>query len=183
MLKRFTTLSPQKNMLFLSFLLPLFVMMVIYATMGVYPFGNSTLLTVDLGQQYVDFFSYYRTTLLSDPSALFFSFTKSFGGEMLGLWAYYLMSPFNLIFLLFPQSQLPLAVTILIDPDEGFGFRTDFCSSVDFPVRRQRLVGAVLRSELCPDGLRHRQSIERHVAGRACFPASDHSGFRETAIR
>ena len=100
MLKRFTTLSPQKNMLFLSFLLPLFVMMVIYATMGVYPFGNSTLLTVDLGQQYVDFFSYYRTTLLSDPSALFFSFTKSFGGEMLGLWAYYLMSPFNLIFLL-----------------------------------------------------------------------------------
>ena len=64
MLKRFTTLSPQKNMLFLSFLLPLFVMMVIYATMGVYPFGNSTLLTVDLGQQYVDFFSYYRTTLL-----------------------------------------------------------------------------------------------------------------------
>lgn len=114
MLKRFTTLSPQKNMLFLSFLLPLFVMMVIYATMGVYPFGNSTLLTVDLGQQYVDFFSYYRTTLLSDPSALFFSFTKSFGGEMLGLWAYYLMSPFNLIFLLFPQSQLPLAVTILI---------------------------------------------------------------------
>ncbi|WP_320164822.1 YfhO family protein [uncultured Trichococcus sp.] len=114
MLKRFTTLSPQKNMLFLSFLLPLFVLMVIYATMGVYPFGNNTLLTVDLGQQYVDFFSYYRTTLLSDPSAVFFSFTKSFGGEMLGLWAYYLMSPFNLIFLLFPQSQLPLAVTLLI---------------------------------------------------------------------
>ncbi|WP_319470872.1 YfhO family protein [uncultured Trichococcus sp.] len=114
MLKRFTTLSPQKNMLFLSSLLPLFVLAVIYATMGVYPFGNSTLLTVDLGQQYVDFFSYYRTTLLSDPSAIFFSFTKSFGGEMLGLWAYYLMSPFNLIFLLFPQSQLPLAVTLLI---------------------------------------------------------------------
>lgn len=114
MLKRFTTLSPHKNMLFLSFLLPLFVMLVIYATMGVYPFGNSTLLTVDLGQQYVDFFSYYRTTFLSDPSAVFFSFTKSFGGEMVGLWAYYLMSPFNLIFLFFTQSQLPLAVTLLI---------------------------------------------------------------------
>lgn len=114
MLKRFTTLSPHKNMRSLSFLLPLFIMMVIFAAMGVYPFGNSTLLTVDLGQQYVDFFSYYRTTLLSDPSAIFFSFTKSFGGEMLGLWAYYLMSPFNLIFLFFPQSQLPLAVTVLI---------------------------------------------------------------------
>nr|WP_319218839.1 YfhO family protein [uncultured Trichococcus sp.] len=114
MQKRLTNLYPQKNMLCLSFLMPLFVMMVIYATMGVYPFGNNTLLTVDLGQQYVDFFSYYRTTLLSDPSAIFFSFTKSIGGEMLGLWAYYLMSPFNLIFLLFPQSQLPLAVTLLI---------------------------------------------------------------------
>ncbi|CZQ82913.1 YfhO family protein [Trichococcus ilyis] len=114
MLQRFAHLSPHKNMLLLSFLLPLFVMAVIYATMGVYPFGNSTLLTVDLGQQYVDFFSYYRTTLLSDPSAIFFSFTKSFGGEMLGLWAYYLMSPFNLILLFFPQSQLSMAVTILI---------------------------------------------------------------------
>ena len=179
--KRFTTLSPQKNMLFLSFLLPLFVMVVIYATMGVYPFGNSTLLTVDLGQQYVDFFSYYRTTLLSDPSAIFFSFTKSFGGEMLGLWAYYLMSPFNFIFLLFPAVPVALGGDHL-DSDEGFRVRTDFCSSVDFPVRRQRLVSSVLRSELCLDGLCHRQSIKRHVAGWARFPASDHSWSGKTDV-
>lgn len=110
----FPTMIKNKKILLISFFLPLIIMATIYAVMGVYPFGNNTLLTVDLGQQYVDFFSYYRHTLLSEPSAFFYSFNKAIGGEMVGLWAYYLMSPFNLIFLLFPQKLLPVAVTLLI---------------------------------------------------------------------
>jgi uncharacterized membrane protein YfhO len=114
MLKHFPTMVKNKETLLIAFFLPLFIMTTIYAVMGVYPFGDNTLLTVDLGQQYVDFFSYYRHTLLSEPSALFYSFTKAIGGDMLGLWAYYLMSPFNLIFLFSPQKLLPVAVTLLI---------------------------------------------------------------------
>ncbi|MDN6627005.1 MAG: YfhO family protein, partial [Pisciglobus halotolerans] len=99
--------------LILSFFIPLLIMLVIHAFKGVYPFGDSSLLTIDLGQQYIDFFSYYRETLLHDPGSLFYSFAKSIGGDMISLWAYYLTSPLNLIFLLLPQSQLSLGVTII----------------------------------------------------------------------
>ncbi|MFL2132304.1 YfhO family protein [Desemzia sp. FAM 24101] len=99
--------------LLLAFAVPFLVMSVIHAFKGVYPFGNETVLTIDLGQQYVDFLAYYRTTLLEDPSAFFYSFSKAIGGDMVGLWAYYLASPFNLIFLLLPQSQVALGVTVV----------------------------------------------------------------------
>ncbi|MBM6614231.1 YfhO family protein [Desemzia sp. RIT804] len=99
--------------LLLAFTVPFLIMSGIHAFKGVYPFGNETVLTIDLGQQYVDFLAYYRQTLLEDPTAFFYSFTKAIGGDMVGLWAYYLASPFNLIFLLFPQSQVSLAVTVV----------------------------------------------------------------------
>lgn len=89
------------------------------------PFGSSSLLTVDLGQQYVDLFAYFRHTLLHDPSAFFYSFSKTIGGEMVGVWAYYLMSPFNLIYLLFPGQSLTTGiflVTILKYGCAGWAF-------------------------------------------------------------
>lgn len=92
---------------------------------GMGPFGNSTLLTVDLGQQYVDFFAYFRHTLLSHPSGLFYTFQKALGGEMFGVWTYYLMSPFNLLLLLFPDKSLPSAIywiTILKYGAAGLSF-------------------------------------------------------------
>ena len=109
-----TKIKSKKQLLTLSFLLPFIIMGIIYAMMGVYPFGNNTLLTVDLGQQYVDFFSYFRHTLFNEPSALFYSFAKGIGGDMVGLWSYYLNSPFNLLLLFTPDRFLPVGVTLLI---------------------------------------------------------------------
>lgn len=80
---------------------------------GFIPFGEDTMLTIDLGQQYIDFYSLFRDTIFNDSSQLFYSFEKAIGGEMIGLWAYYLLSPFNIIFLLFPESELALAVTLI----------------------------------------------------------------------
>ena len=71
------------------------------------------MLTVDLGQQYIDFFSQFKDTLLNHPTKFFYSFEKGFGGEMVGLWAYYLMSPFNLILLFFNEGNFDIAVTLL----------------------------------------------------------------------
>ncbi|MGO4927643.1 YfhO family protein [Fundicoccus sp. Sow4_D5] len=80
---------------------------------GFIPFGEDTMLTIDLGQQYIDFYSLFRDTVFNDTSQLFYSFEKAIGGEMIGLWAYYLLSPFNIIFLFFAEADLALAVTLI----------------------------------------------------------------------
>ena len=98
----------------LSVLIPAVMILAIFMLFTITPLGNRTWLTIDLGQQYVDFFSYYQDTLLHHPEQFFYSFSKSIGGEMVSLWAYYLLSPFNLLFLLIPRSALAMGVSLLI---------------------------------------------------------------------
>ena len=98
----------------LSVLIPAVMILAIFMLFTITPLGNRTWLTIDLGQQYVDFFSYYQDTLLHHPEQFFYSFSKSIGGEMVSLWAYYLLSPFNLLFLLIPRSAISMGVSLLI---------------------------------------------------------------------
>lgn len=93
--------------------LPFIVMLVVFALLKMTPFGNSSILTWDMGEQYIDFFAFYRDTLLHHPSQLLYSFTNGIGGETIGLWAYYLLSPFNLIMLFFNKSILPIGILLL----------------------------------------------------------------------
>lgn len=97
----------------LSFWLPLLVMLSYFMYRGMSPFGTSSILTVDLGQQYIDQFAAFKHTLLSHPSSFFYSFSNALGGDMISEWAYYLMSPFNLIYLVVPLMQLPAAILIV----------------------------------------------------------------------
>ena len=45
----------------LSILIPAVMILAIFLLFTITPFGNRTWLTIDLGQQYVDFFSYSKT--------------------------------------------------------------------------------------------------------------------------
>ena len=94
----------------ISFFLPVLLMGGYFAYRGMAPFGSSSILTVDLGQQYVDFFSYLRSTLLHHPTSIFYSFSKGLGGEMWGTNAYYLFSPLNLILLPFAGKFLSAGI-------------------------------------------------------------------------
>ncbi|MDO5568612.1 MAG: YfhO family protein [bacterium] len=98
--------------LFLAFVIPLILMVIVYAISGIYPFGEKTLLTVDMQGQYVSFFSAYKN-ILGGVTNLFYSFSKTLGGNMYSLFCYYLMSPFNLILLLFDISNFPNAIFII----------------------------------------------------------------------
>ena len=62
------------SLLFLSFVIPAAVMAAFFCYRGMGPFGKSTLLTVDLGQQYVDFFAY--VTLYSVILVVFSTLSK-----------------------------------------------------------------------------------------------------------
>lgn len=99
--------------LLLSFWLPFLIMSGYFISRNMYPFGSSSLLTVDLGQQYVDFYAFFRNTLLHHPTSFFYSFSKALGGGMLGEWAYYLLSPFNLLLLLFPAKNINAAIFLM----------------------------------------------------------------------
>ena len=106
----------EKKKLYISisaFAIPAAIMLVVYFFMGMYPFGNNTLLTVDLKDQYISFFSYLKQLFSSGGGSPFYTFSKNLGGDMIGLGAYYLMSPLNLIFLLFDISKFPTAVLLL----------------------------------------------------------------------
>ena len=103
-----------KKLLFyiLAFIIPCSLMTVIYATAGIYPFGQNSLLTVDLAQQYSAFFGAFKDVL--DGSAnIFYSFSKTLGGNMYGLLTYYLMSPFNLLLFFFDKGSIPEAIFLI----------------------------------------------------------------------
>lgn len=106
-------MKSKRSALLLSFFTPLIIVTGYFIYRHFAPFGNSSVMTVDMGQQYIDFFTYFRTTLLHNPSGIFYSFNKALGGDMLGTWSYYLMSPLNLLILLFPLSKLPAVVGVI----------------------------------------------------------------------
>lgn len=97
----------------MSFWFPMLIMLGYFIYRGMAPFGNQTILTVDLGQQYIDQFATFKYTILSHPSSFFYSFSNGLGGDMIGEWAYYLMSPFNFIYLFFPIANFPTAILIV----------------------------------------------------------------------
>ncbi|MBS9335088.1 YfhO family protein [Fructobacillus sp. M1-13] len=97
----------------LSFWLPFFFLLTYFIYRHMAPFGSQTILTVDLGQQYLDYFAQFKETILHDPSAFFYSFSSGLGGDMIGEWSYYLMSPFNLFFLFANATTLPAWILLV----------------------------------------------------------------------
>jgi len=97
---------------FLAFIIPVIIMTIIYAFRGIYPFGDNSLLTVDMAGQYVAFFNALKN-IFSGTANIFYSFSKTLGGNMFGLVAYYLLSPLNLLIAAFPKESI-LEVIFLI---------------------------------------------------------------------
>ncbi|MBO7762126.1 MAG: YfhO family protein [Clostridia bacterium] len=108
---------PSSYLLF-CFALPFFLMMLIYAFMGVWPFGANSVLTLDLNGQYVYFFEALRSFIYGDASLLY-SFSRSLGGEFLGIYAYYLASPLSYLVALFPREGMLDALFLLLLLKQG----------------------------------------------------------------
>lgn len=127
----------------LSFLIPIIIIACYFSYRNMFPFGNSSILTVDLGQQYIDFFTYFRRTILSaNPYNLVYSFSNGYGGGMIGIWAYYLLSPFNLLLLL-PQKIITGSVLIIILLKYGFSSLT-----FNFFIKQKNIKSQILRITL-----------------------------------
>ncbi len=96
----------------ISFLIPSLVFLFILKRNEIYPFGDSTILFVDSQGQYISFLSYYRTILLGQNN-IKYTFAKPLGGDMVSMFTYYLLSPFNLLYIFFNTESLPLGIAII----------------------------------------------------------------------
>ena len=102
----------RKIVLFLlSFLLPMVLLIPALASAGIFPFGPNTTMAVDLRHEYVGFYEAFRHALHS-PGGFIYNWNKALGGEMAGTFAYYMLSPLNLLFFLFPPKDLPYIIEL-----------------------------------------------------------------------
>ena len=91
--------------LLLAGLVPAVLSFLIYLARGIFPFGDSTVLVLDLNGQYVSFYEAIFHFVRGDASLLY-SFSRALGGEFLGIFDYYVASPFIWLFVLFPQEWM-----------------------------------------------------------------------------
>jgi len=91
--------------LFLGALIPAVLFFLIYLARGLYPFGDGTVLVLDLNGQYSYFFEGLRDKVLEGESLLY-SWSRALGGEFLGMFAYYLASPLSYLICLFPKDRV-----------------------------------------------------------------------------
>lgn len=113
------TKAKNSSIYLLSFIIPIIILFLVYMLIGIYPAGDKSILFRDLDGQYISYFSELRNTILGNGSFAY-SFSKEIGGGMVGLEAYYLMSPLNILLILFPKSMITEAVIIIILLKIGF---------------------------------------------------------------
>lgn len=91
-------------LLFAAFI-PVVLMYLIYLARGLYPFGDGCVLVLDLNGQYVSFYEALCNIRDGDASLLY-SFCRNLGGEFLGIYDYYVASPFAWLVTLFPRGRM-----------------------------------------------------------------------------
>ena len=97
----------------LAFFVTFLAMMIVFMVNMIVPFGERNVFTSDLGAQYGPYLVGLKEALTGGQSLLY-SQTLGIGGNAMGVFAYYLSSPLNLLVFLFPMEQIQTAVTLLI---------------------------------------------------------------------
>lgn len=100
-------------MYYVSFFLPLIIMIVIFAVRGIYPFGDNVYLRSDMYHQYCPFFSELWDKIRNGGS-LFYSWEIGLGSNFTALYGYYLSSPLNWFIGFFPHKYLIELMNIII---------------------------------------------------------------------
>lgn len=110
---QFAHLRERYGFLFAAFIVPMLIMWMVYIALEVYPFGNNSVLVLDLNGQYVYFFEDLKNKILEGGSFLY-TWTRSLGGEFMGIFAYYLSSPFSFLIALFSPNHITEGLLLII---------------------------------------------------------------------
>lgn len=103
---------------FFAFIMPQIILFAAYAFFEIYPFGKRSVLALDLNAQYVTYFDYLHS-VLNGSESIFYNWSGSLSEGFLGLFAYYLASPFNLIITMFPRDMITEGIMAMILTKSG----------------------------------------------------------------
>lgn len=111
---RFNSLCEKYGTVGCGFLVPVVIFWLVYIiSEQVYPFGNGSVLVLDLNGQYVYFFEALHHIMRGDAS-FFYSWARSLGGEFIGIYAYYLASPLSYLVGFFSSDHITEALLLII---------------------------------------------------------------------
>lgn len=96
----------------LAFAVPFILMGVAFAASKVYPFGNKQILVIDSWHQYYPFLVELRRKIRAGESLLY-CWRLGLGSGFTAVIAYYLASPLNLLFVIFPEDLLREAFALI----------------------------------------------------------------------
>ena len=96
---------PKSNLWFCipAFIIPFLLTFISYIAFDVYPFGERSVLTLDLNGQYIYYFEGLRDAFWGGGSP-FYNWSRNLSGGFMGIIGYYLASPFTLIVMLLPRK-------------------------------------------------------------------------------
>lgn len=89
----------------IGMLIPLLLAGVGFIIIGVWPFGDGTVLIIDSLHQYLPFYTDYHEKLRAGGNLLY-SFSAGLGYNFWATWAYYLASPLNFLIVLVPTANV-----------------------------------------------------------------------------
>lgn len=96
----------------LAFAFPMLTVLAALIIPGCYPYGDRTMLTVDLYHQYAPFVVTFRNKILSGQS-LFYSWNDGLGQEYYAAYANYAASPLNFLALFFTAKTIPVYIGLV----------------------------------------------------------------------
>ena len=97
----------------MAFFVPVILLYIAYAIFGLTPFGERSVLCLDLNGQYIYYFEAIRDAFWGDGSLLY-NWTRNLSGDYSGIIGYYLASPFTLIVMLLPRTMILTSMLIMI---------------------------------------------------------------------
>lgn len=89
------------------------ILSIIFIIKGIFPFGDNSIIWSDMHEQITAIYYHFYDAIRGN-SSIFVDFSSSGGVNFVGIMAYYILSPFTLILLLFPRELVENAVSIVV---------------------------------------------------------------------
>ena len=98
---------------FAAFAVPAAIWAIALILFGIYPFGEKSILITDMGQQYIEYHAALYDAVVGGEGLLY-TWNTGLGMNFVGLFAYYLASPFTLLMFILPRAAITESVLLII---------------------------------------------------------------------